>query len=627
LNEAPTDDARDDSALLEKLGCWAKDDDTHWSEWRKAARQSYAFVASDQWSKEERLRLDEAERLPTTINRIGAMVNAVAGAEIIDRQQVQYVPRSVEDSGVNELLTKGAEWIRDQTSADRQESDAFRDALICGLGFTETVMNYDNEPEGRIVIARLDPFEITPDSTARQPNLADGKRIRRRRTIAKTEFEQTYPDATPIEGDGPALGRHSGNSNRGAYKADSTAADYPNDDEVVLTEWQWFEYEVVHVAEHPLTGALTELKPEEFAAIEEETAKSGIEFKAVKQRRKVFWRAVVCGDQVLEYDPMPDGEFTIKAITGERDQNKGTWFGIVEAMKDPQRFANLFFSMLHHIIRTNAKGGILAEMDAFADQTKAEESWAQADAITWMNKGALAQGKVMNKPSPSIPPQISQMMTFAVSGIRDASGINEELLGLVGHQQAGVLEHQRKQAAYAILANYYDSLRAYRKEQGGLLLKYIQKYLPDGYLVRITGDDGVAKYAPLAKQPDTIKFDVIVDDAPAGPNQKAKTWEMLTNAQGLLKDAGPDVWAELIDYSPFPDRVNVKLKQLFQTRAEAAKQPNPMAEAAGKAKIAVDQSTAALKGAQTEQTQAETAITIGTGLLAATTPQPIPAEG
>jgi hypothetical protein len=494
------------------------------------------------------------------------MVNAVAGAEIIDRQQVQYAPRSVEDSGVNELLTKGAEWIRDQTSADREESDAFRDALICGLGFTETVMSYDEDAAGKIVIARIDPFEITPDSTARKANLTDARRIRRRRTIAKADFEQSWPNARASEEEGVFARRRRTRSGR-LERADSYADERANEDEVAVTEWQWFEHETVHVAEDPTTGDLTELSPEAFGALAAEVEAAGGQLRAVKQRRRRYWRAVVCGDQVLEHDALPDGEFTIKAITGERDQNNGTWFGIVEAMKDPQRFANLFFSMLHHIVRTNAKGGILAELDAFADQSRAEESWARADAITWMTKGALTQGKVQNKPAPQIPPQINQLLQFSLNGIRDASGINEELLGLVSRQQAGVLEHQRKQAAYAILAGYYDSLRAYRKEQGRLLLKYMQKYLPDGYLVRIAGEDGVARYVPLAKQRETVVFDVIVDAAPSGPNAKEKTWALVTQMQGVIGQAGPEVWAELIDYSPFPDRVNRRLKEVFAARS------------------------------------------------------------
>ncbi len=90
------------------------------------------------------------------------------------------------------------------------------------------------------------------------------------------------------------------------------------------------------------------------------------------------------------------------------------------------------------------------------------------------------------------------------------------MLGLVDREQAGVLEHQRKQAAYGILAAFFDSFRRYRRNHGGLILKFI-KYLPEGYLVRITGADGLAKYVPMTKLDDTAKFDVIVDEAPAGP--------------------------------------------------------------------------------------------------------------
>lgn len=564
MTEQPAS-APDHTDLLERLANWARDDDAHWAEWRRKARQSYAFVASDQWSRDERSRLDETERLPTTINRIGPMVNAVAGAEIIDRQQVQYAPRSVEDGGVNELLTKGAEWIRDQTSADREESDAFRDSLISGLGFTETVMSYDEDVAGKIVIARIDPFEITPDATARKANLTDARRVRRRRAISKADFEQAWPGARPSEEE-QALARSRRSRSGRLVRGDGYADERPNDDEVVVTEWQWFDHETVYVAEDPATGALSELTPAEHEAIVGEVG----QLRAVKQRRRRYWRAVLCGDQVLEHDPLPDGEFTIKAITGERDQNNGTWFGIVEAMKDPQRFANLFFSMLHHIVRTNAKGGVMAELDAFADQTRAEESWARSDAITWMTKGALTQGKIQNKPAPQIPPQINQLLQFSLNGIRDASGINEELLGLVSRQQAGVLEHQRKQAAYAILAGYYDSLRSYRKEQGRLLLKYMQKYLPEGHLVRIAGDDGVARYVPLAKAPETVTFDVVVSAAPTGPNSKERTWALVTQMQSVIAQAGPEIWAELIDYSPFPDRVNRRLKEVFAQRAGQA---------------------------------------------------------
>jgi hypothetical protein len=603
IDEDPAEDGFPEG-LAQRLDGWEQEDSKHWANWRTRAKESFAFVSSDQWSREERSQAEDAGRLVTTINRIGPMINAVAGAEIIDRQQVQYIPRTTGDAAVNEILTMGAEWIRDQTMADREESDAFRDTLICGLGYTETVMNYDDEPEGKVVIQRIDPVEVTPDAAARKANLLDARRLSRKRRMGKDEFEQTWPDAT-AEQDKGNLPRVSGNRRKPstAYKSDSYGDDDPiADDEVVVTEWQWFEFEAVHVVVDP-QGQYAELTEEQFAEGLEIGAVS--EDESTRQRRKRYFRAMKCGAQILEYEPLPDGEFTIKAITGERNRNKGWFDGIVESMKDPQRFANLFFSMLHHIIRTNAKGGIMAETDAFADPKKAQESWSRADAITWMKPGSL--GKVRDKPSPDIPPQITQLLQFSVTGIRDASGINEELLGLVGRDQAGVLEHQRKEAAYAILAHYYDSLRFYRKSQGGLLLKYMQKYLPEDYLVRIIGEDGNPQYVPLAKQPETVKFDVIVDDAPAGPNEKERVWSLITNAQAIMAQAGPEIWAEIIDYSPFPDKVNKSLKQVFQNAAQP-ELPDPMTAQKQQSEIQRDQAGAAKDAATAEHTQVETAL-------------------
>ncbi len=592
--------------LGERLAKWEAEDDNHWSGWRKQARESFAFVAGEQYSKDEKNELEAAGRRADSINRIGPMVNAVAGAEIIDRQQVQYIPRTTGDSGVNELLTMGAEWIREQCLADQEESDAFRDVLICGLGYTDTSMNYDDEPEGKIVIDRLDPLEVIPDAAARKPNLRDARRFRRRKKISREDFEREYPGKTPE--DGPTA-RSSGSNwkkpqDRFAIDGDQ---DDVSDDELHLTEWQWWEFKPVTVIKHPATGQLVDLTDEEW---KEAQALGATADMTVKQRRKVFYRAVCCGGNVLRYEELADGEFTIKALTGERNRNKGTWYGIVEAMKDPQKFANLFFSMLHHIIRTNAKGGVMAETDAFVDPKKAQESWARSDAITWMKPGGI--GKIKPKDAPQIPVQMTQLLQFAVEGIKDASGINEELLGLVGRDQPGVLEHQRKQAAYAILAGYYDSLRFYRKEQGGLLLKYMQKYLaPNGYLVRIAGEDGNPRYLPLVQHPDTIKFDVIVDDAPAGPNQKERVWALISNMQAMLAEAGPEVWAELIDYSPFPDKVNRALKETFKRAA----QPDPAAQQAAQADAAATiggkQAKMRKDNADAAQTEAETAMMMG----------------
>jgi hypothetical protein len=250
--------------------------------------------------------------------------------------------------------------------------------------------------------------------------------------------------------------------------------------------------------------------------------------------------------------------FSFKAITGKRDRNAGTWYGLVRAMKDPQRWANKWLSQTLHIMNSNAKGGLLAERDAFDNIRKAEEQWADPSGITFVRPGGLS--KVQNKPPVVFPAGFHQITEFAIQGIRDASGVNLEILGLRAANQPGVLEYQRRQAGMSMLATLFDSLRRYRKQQGRLLLDYIQNYLSDGRLIRIGGGEN-AQYVPLLRHSDTVAFDVIVDEAPTSPNRKEQVWAMLTQMiPTLLKVPLPaSVWSELVKYSPLPEALSAQI--------------------------------------------------------------------
>jgi predicted glycosyl hydrolase (DUF1957 family) len=82
---------------------------------------------------------------------------------------------------------------------------------------------------------------------------------------------------------------------------------------------------------------------------------------AVQQKTRCYYRAFL-GAKLLEKSKGPaKGGFTYKCVTGYRDRNNGTWYGIVRAMIDPQRWANKFVSQSLHILNTGAKGGIIAE--------------------------------------------------------------------------------------------------------------------------------------------------------------------------------------------------------------------------------------------------------------------------
>jgi hypothetical protein len=318
---------------------------------------------------------------------------------------------------------------------------------------------------------------------------------------------------------------------------------------------------------------------------------------------RYVWKQAFLGKSgiLLENQPCKDGS-TFKAITGNYDRKEKRFYGLLRVMMDPQKYANKWLSQTLHIINSNSKGGVMYEAGAVEDAGKFEEGWAAADSAVMVRDGALSQGKIQPKPQVQMPAALMQLTQFAISTIRDTSGVSLELMGMADRQQAGVLEYQRKQASMTTLAVYFDSLRFYRKQQGEVILSFLRDHIaPTGRLVRLVRE-GLAEYVPLATETGTRKYDVIVDDSPAAPNEKERTWAIMESLMPVMREAGMGLedWADVLDYSPLPSSFAEKL------RSKAAEQKNKsqedpaqqMAMQAAQADIAKTQSEAKENEAQ-----------------------------
>jgi hypothetical protein len=216
-----------------------------------------------------------------------------------------------------------------------------------------------------------------------------------------------------------------------------------------------------------------------------------------------------------------------------------------------------------------------------------------------------------------MPAALMALTEFAISSIRDVSGVSMELMGMREANQPGVLEYQRRQSSMTTLAGYFDSLRYYRKRQGDTILHFLRKHIaPTGRLVRML-KEGQEQYVPLAMDDDARKYDVIVDDAPSAPNEKEKAWSVIEAMMPMLQQAGLSLedWADVLEYSPLPSSFVDKVRE----KAEEAKQkPNPqqqMQEQLAQLQMQKEQSelvennaAAELDKAKTQQVLVETAL-------------------
>ncbi|SSZ40889.1 Uncharacterised protein [Bartonella grahamii] len=562
--------------LFRKLVSWYKEDVEHVNKWREHAREDFGFYNGDQWNEEDLSALKKQRRPVMTFNRIAPLVNAVVGSERNNKREVQFIPRQVGKALPSELLTGAAEWFRDMAHAEYADSDAFQDAVICGMGWTDTRLDYENSLDGEPVITRLDPLKMVWDSAAVQPNLTDAQRLwyvdRKPLEVAKQMFPKSH--WTELSADWARDGSsHEGvHHNDLDYYSDEGSIDVENGRRMVtLVECRWFESERYYKAPDLSTGELRDYSEEEFKQLQ--CMMPNIQGAAFN--KKVVRRAFL-GRKLLESpdQPMvPAGQLGWECITGYFDKIERQFYGVVRPTKDPQRWANKYFSQVMYILNSQSKGGLIVEEGAFKDIRQAMQDWSRADALLVAEDGALAQGKIQPKPVAEFPQGFFQLFNEAKEAINQVTGLSPEFIGTREVTQAGILEAQRRQSSLNLLACLFDGLRLYRKRQGKIILYLIQNYLSDGRLVRISGEEN-AQYIPLTREEVTsVEYDIVVDDAPTSPNEKERTFGIITQLLPLLQNAiTPDIMLDLLRYSPLPASLLNRVSEKFQQQQMAQQQ-------------------------------------------------------
>lgn len=586
---------------LETAQKWLKGSVGHRNKWRSEANKDYDFVAGEQWTPEEKQVMEDLMRPVTVFNRIAPIVDAIVGHETANRQAVAYLPRQEGATPVAEVISAAARWVRDECGAEGEESDAFGDCVMTGEGWTDTRVEYEDDPDGQIIDEKVDPREMDVDGSCQKKNFIGAKWLCRTRKMDRERAKDIWPKGS-FE---PTDRKGGGNDPIDVIAAAFYHADSGSDgrggsdpDLVLIHDFQWWEYEDIYrvpsqaFAANPMLAmaiaqTIPSAKPSEtglstFTKAQWETIKEMLPgVKPLEQRRKVYKRMFWSGDEVLEEKDTPTGDsFTYKAITAKWDRKKRCWYGIVRAMRDPQLWSNKFMSLALENIGTSAKGGILAEIDAFQDPRKAEDDWADPSKIVYTKPGKLAAKAIQPRPYTPMPPGSTELMQYANQSLNDTAGVNPAVMGFSKELDvSGVLEQTRLQAGLNLLSYLFDGLRRYRKEQGVLMMAMIRKYIPPGRLIKIEGPEG-AQYVKLAFDPAIQKYDIIVDEAPTAPNVKQQTWECFTQIAKFLPPTimTPQFILPLLKYSPFPSA-------LVQEWTKAASKPNPIAQAMEKAHL------------------------------------------
>lgn len=613
-----------DEEMRERITRDLKNAMTSSKDWREESRRAYQFVAGEQYDETDLAVAQEIGRPMIVFNRVAPVLDAVAGMEVGNRHEVRFAPTENTDAGVADLLTEAVRWASTRAEEPQQTSWAFRDMITCGVGVTGARLDYETDPDGKILVDRLDPLGYFWDAGASGRNLLDRRWDAFIKMVDEEELEEQFGEdaveGLALEDDiwRPFLIEGGTIHNADLSVAYTQGGANSQSGKIPLVEYEYFRREPYYRVNFA-TG-LEDVDAKDFRTIKKDLDAQGIRY--VKQMRRRFYRVFLCGNVILEHSPSPCAEhFSRNVMTGKRDEGISGWHGMVRPMigtvdtQGPQQLANKLYSEAINVIATASKGGLMAETDAFEDIREAEEQWAASDNIIHLRPGGLA--KVTPKPLGEYPQGLDRLMEWAVRSVPEVTGVNWELLGLVNRDQPGIVEDSRRQAAVTILAEYFDALKLYRQNLGRLIAYYIREYMAgdtpeDSQLIRLSGQ-GSEQLVPLLKSQLTYKYDVMVDDSPSSANQKDKTWAVLAELIPMAVQMGMPPPANWIEYAPIPQALAQAWMQSLQPQPQ---QPDPAMQRLMESEAAKNESGAQLDKAKTQESVAKAAETMAKARLA-----------
>lgn len=556
------------------------------------------FFAGHQWSEEDEEYLRSKQRPIVTFNRILKILMVVLGVEISHRQEPMVVARNPDAPGqrnLAELTTTYLRWMLDRCDGDEERSWAFFDLIRRGIGWLELSLAYDDNPDGDLLLRRVDGREMWVDPAAKEANFRDARWICHRRFMPAEEIVMLFgkdaldeltmadfdPDDEPEEiVNVSPIGYAPGNSVR--FPATKRQGPY------LVNKFQWWEWKEYYRTIDPDTfdpnnpdKAQLRMVPKDkwdrFAKYAD--VKGMQDPKRVSAWKKCFYQAYVSGDVELRKTELRVPDFTFLPMTGLWDDKKRIWFGLVKPMVHPQEWANKFFSQTMDIMNRSRKNALLVENGAVDDVRRFEESINGPGAIAQVNSADPAKIRELN--SPQMPGGLQYLLESAKAAIADVSGVNVELLGASEGDQPGVTTQYRQTQGLMVLAPFFNAERRLRMKEHRLEIEYGRIYIADGRIMQLSPLDGPVAL-PLFRQQMAVDYDLILDENPRNPNMKMAMWTEMTPILQIAIKAGLfGLIAKIFDYAPYPSSIIEEVKkELLQLQQQ--KMQNPMANQKGR---------------------------------------------
>ena len=524
------------------------------------ATKNWKFMSptGDQWEHEDR-ELADKYRIPAlNVNDVAPTIQMISGQEVTSRYEPRLRSGPSQDTVAqvevdNEWLKK----VRADADCQYEESDAFHDMLIGAYSWCEYHTDFlGGKP--RETCTSIPIWQMVWDKKASRINLLDREYHIRGRWLDLFSVKSLHPEIENAvferavgnysQGDWPDPESKDVSRRPWLYQGKGVPYKKKKDEVwVVRAEWRelsrgymvttngqpevyigplaegGFEYDVLD------DGRKIDVNLEALRHLLELFPEGGVTY--YRYNRHAYKHATLMGDVVLESGEMPEKYWTMLAMVGfpykTREATKR--YSPVDMMRDPQRWANRYYSLWIQSLGAAAKNAYMVD-----------ENQADVDRVTGLiaRPGAVIpvknQDAVKLLSSPAFSPAIN-----AFEHVRPMTtqrvGVNPYQLSQVTDlkRTSGSAISQVSQASNQILSYPFDSLKRFRVEAALLLLKKKRAYWEVSDVQALVGSEMAQQVLPAELWRDTASTDVVVDETPVSATSKMETLDFMTRTNLL----------------------------------------------------------------------------------------------
>lgn len=455
------------------------------------------FVASKQWTAEDKAALAAGKRPALTINKVLITLASVLGEQIETRSEITLRPRTGAPTGNAEILTKVFRFMSDQNQLNWVRSEVFADGAVQSRGYYDVRLDFEKNVAGDVKITKLNPKNVLPDPDADEYDpdqwndvivstwmTADDIAIYYNREDAE-ELRQRAESAWVYGFDSidDGMDRFGGNSTIIAnLSTDIRAASRS----IRVIERQHRELVKRKYFVNPRTGMKLPIPDEYDQATIAGVAETGGLLVTDDVGKRIRW-TVTADDFVLFDEWSPYSHFTV--VPYFPFFRYGRTIGLVENLLDPQELLNKTLSQELHVVNTMANSGWKVRTGALQNLSleELEEVGAKTGLVLEVNGDPE---KDIVKITPNAIPSGLERISFKAEGfIKSISGRGDSVMGLDRADVSGKAIGEKKESSDATLRKALDNLERSDWLLARGILDIIQQYYTDPRILNITKDD------------------------------------------------------------------------------------------------------------------------------------------